>query len=140
MKAHAIRFASAIVLAGATLTISTTDEPVIATAAPKEWDIGAYDRCMKNEMEMVDIVPDYPAYQAHQYCCDLSGGVWDPTGPGWGTCGAPPAVAADTPSTAPQEAVDPDVAGGTPPPTKPGPKPLTPRILGTPTTTPVPVG
>lgn len=140
MKAHAIRLAAVIALAGATLTISMTADREVATAAPKEWDVGAYDACMNYTMDRWEdgaVSPDGMNTEV-KYCCESTGGVPNPSDP-W-DCSAPPAVAAsNSPAAPPAEAANPDVPAGSAPPTKSGPKPLVPRILNTPTS-PVPVG
>lgn len=140
MKAHAIRFVAAIALAAATLTISATADP--ADAHAREWDVQVYDDCLDGS-EGAWMAGDITAaeYMANfRTCCDVSGGQWDPNGGPHGNCGAPPALAPYSPAAPPSEVANPDVPAGSAPPTKPGPKALVPRILGTPTSTPVPVG
>jgi hypothetical protein len=138
----ALRSAVAAVIGAASLTIAT--DPAVSSA--REWDIGQYDNCISNldRSYAAGDITDGQYVDLNQQCCRLSGGDWTPHGTnnnGTGTCGAPPAVAAsDVPVAPPPEAANPDVPAGSAPPTKPGPKPMIPRTLGTPTSTPVPVG
>ena len=71
----AVVFAAALALAGATL-----EYPVVAGAEPQEWDIEAYDNCMKKTV------------RDPEYCCVISGGI---VGRVPGSCTAPAAVAQD---------------------------------------------
>ncbi len=81
-------FAVAAMLGG-----SPFGEPAVANAAPREWDIGAYDECVQNGLE-AGMDPEVVAFN----CCDESGGVWDSDAK---KCGAPPADGAEVPITAP---------------------------------------
>ena len=71
----AVVFAAALAFAGTTLKY-----PVVASAEPQEWDIEAYDNCMKKTV------------RDPEYCCVISGGI---VGTVPGTCTAPAAVAQD---------------------------------------------
>jgi hypothetical protein len=123
------RLVPAALIAAAALGGSAVGDPTIAGAEAREWDVGAWDACMRDVDRRVmagDIVDDAEMSFAVQQCCFSSGGVWDPDLEG--NCGALPAVAADTPAAPPPEAVDPDVPTGPPASsTKPGPKPPTPQ-------------
>ncbi|WP_123025330.1 hypothetical protein [Mycolicibacterium stellerae] len=128
------RLAPALLLAAAA-TLGAN--PATASA---EWDIGQYDNCMNNaiDMEMAgDITPLERDYEFIR-CCFGSGGVVDGGVPGG--CGAPPAVAAsDTPSAPSAVNADPDVdAGSAPKPTKKPPTKL--PTLPDPDPEPAPVG
>ena len=68
-------FAAALAFAGAAL-----EHPVVAGAEPQEWDIEAYDNCMKKTVRDPEL------------CCVLSGGI---VGRVPGSCTAPAAVADD---------------------------------------------
>jgi hypothetical protein len=102
MASLAIRVASPIVFAAAMLAAPVAADPPVAVAEPREWDVGEYDRCMANESEMVGDIPGYPTgSETIRWCCEKTGGVYDPNTGTLGTCGAPPAVAADTPTSKP---------------------------------------
>ena len=49
--------------------------PAIASAEPGEWDIGAYDDCMKQP----PVEPNESAQTHMAYCCIISGGQPDST-------------------------------------------------------------
>lgn len=61
--------------------------PAIANAAD-EWDIGAYDACMKRPHGPGTGNPDETEYT--RYCCFISNGVWNGT-----KCVAPPVNAGE---------------------------------------------
>ena len=111
------RLAPALLLVAATLGAN----PATARA---EWDIGQYDNCMDNvmNMEMAGDITTLERDYEFIRCCFNSGGVVDGGVPGG--CGAPSAVAApNTPSAPPTVNADPDVGAGpstgsTPKPTK----------------------
>jgi hypothetical protein len=117
MRSLAIRVAAPIVFAATMLAAPVAGDPPAAVAAP-EWDVGAYDACMAREQEMAGDIPGYPGgSQAIRWCCEKSGGIYDPDRGTLGTCGAPPAVAADEPTKPP---------AGPRAPTIPGPAPFVP--------------
>jgi hypothetical protein len=111
--ARAALFTAAIAL-GATVL----EYPAIAGAEPNngggtsgEWDIGAYDSCMKNHPPFYS---DSDKLDWAINCCYSSGGVW---GSG-GSCGAPPAEAS-SPLGPPARVVPPNMAPPLPPTTPP---------------------
>jgi hypothetical protein len=82
-------FTTAIALGAATLGY-----PAIAAADPNngggnggstEWDIGAYDFCMKNHPPLYTIEENL---DHHRWCCESTGGVWGSHG-----CQAPAGAA-----------------------------------------------
>jgi hypothetical protein len=66
-------------------------DPATACAAPREWDIGAYDECIEPIDDAVEagILDWEGAREEQKYCCSITGGVWDEA---QSTCVAPPAV------------------------------------------------
>ncbi|WP_123026158.1 hypothetical protein [Mycolicibacterium stellerae] len=49
--------------------------PAVATAEPKEWDIGAYDQCKASyPYDRQDNIGRW--YDHLKYCCIKTGGVW----------------------------------------------------------------
>lgn len=80
-----------LVAAAAALGGSAVGDPTVACAAPREWDIGAYDECTTriNDMANRGIIQrgrDFVSYQ--EFCCTKSGGDWNSE---TGSCQAPPA-------------------------------------------------
>lgn len=73
------RLTPVVVLAAAVGLAGLTD-PVVALAEPQEWDVEAYDNCMKKTVRDPEL------------CCVLSGGI---VGRVPGSCTAPAAVADD---------------------------------------------
>jgi hypothetical protein len=97
---------AAIVAVAAAL--GTLSHPALAHA---EWDIGAYDFCMRDVTVM-------GGYQERN-CCDLSGGVWR-GGPDGNKCVAPSANEAKNPP-APQNPGRPVPVGPSPTAINPAP-------------------
>lgn len=81
--------------------------PATSIAAPREWDIGVYDSCIKKvaDRNAAGITNDAQMLDEAKHCCSMSGGVWDigAAGPA-GKCVAPPKDQADTPRTLPSGA------------------------------------
>ncbi len=73
---------AALFAAAVALGISTLADPAIASAE-REWDIGAYDKCIENVF-----LGGAGFVEAMRECCINSGGVWDDDRL---KCGAPPA-------------------------------------------------
>lgn len=75
---------------GAAILVGTGfAQPAVVYGAEKEWDIGMYDQCLK----------DNPGSHHQHFCCHSSGGQWDYDN---GKCTAPPArTAADVMPQAP---------------------------------------
>lgn len=95
--------------------------------AAAEWDIGKYDQCMnwaRGQFMIDDSQGALDVYETRVVeCCRRSGGVVGPPSEGNAGCGAPPAVAASTPTAPPAEAANPDVtAQPASPSTNSGPK------------------
>lgn len=125
------RLAPALLLAAAA-TLGAN--PATAGA---EWDIGQYDNCIDGVLDM-DMAGDITTLERDYQiilCCFNSGGVVDGGVPGG--CGAPAAVASNTPSAPPIVNADPDAgAGPTPKPTKNSPT----KLPTAPVLTPAQVG
>jgi hypothetical protein len=84
---------AALLVATAALGGSALVEPATACAAPKEWDIEAYDLCMKQATWLRE------GWDREYYCCTWSGGIWVPDKwGGGGKCTAPPADAEAQPT------------------------------------------
>lgn len=68
--------------------------PAVATAAPKEWDIGSYDGCVARVEDNWDRgkIASENLVDAYRECCEKSGGVWSNEGLN-SHCVAPPAEA-----------------------------------------------
>jgi hypothetical protein len=86
----------AFIVAAGALGGSALAEPAHACAAPREWDIGAYDQCLNdglgkgyNEEEQLNHLA---------LCCWASGGDWNAA---LGKCQAPPAEPTQRPAIAP---------------------------------------
>jgi hypothetical protein len=103
LLARALRTGVPAVLlaAAAALGGSAIGDLAVATAEPREWDLEAYDLCMKQST-----IADQ--YYREYICCVNTGGVWVtqkyPSGEpvaGTGHCVAPPANAATSPRTWP---------------------------------------
>lgn len=94
--------------------------PAVAVAAPEgEWDIAAYDECMKKTV------------RSPEGCCLVTGGVITPDG---NSCQAPPAVAQDSRGQQGAVAGTPPVPAGPPQ----GSAPQQGAVEGTTTTLPMP--
>ncbi|WP_123025338.1 hypothetical protein [Mycolicibacterium stellerae] len=67
--------------------------PATSSAAPREWDIGEYDSCIKKvaDRNAAGITNDAQMLDEAKHCCAMSGGEWDihAAGPA-GKCVAPP--------------------------------------------------
>ena len=93
---------AALLVATAALGGSAVGDPATACAAPQEWDIGAYDRCIAG----VDVawgegkIATENLNDAYRECCEKSGGIWSSLGgsAGAGKCVAPPANAETQPT------------------------------------------
>lgn len=96
----------------------------ITPVATAEWDVGEYDFCMQvAEQSRIDgETGAHTVDVSTNGCCVKSGGIYDGSNGPNGTCGAPPAVAADVPIAPPSEAANPDVPAAAPATPKPGPK------------------
>lgn len=131
ISAFSHRVVPAVLLAAAaTLRGSAIGDPATACAAPREWDIGAYDQCVKSGLGKGYNDVEWEEHE-HQCCLD-SGGVWNLE---QGKCQAPPADAESQPGVAPT----PGVASQT---EEPAPPPVTRVPLGdiTATFAPAPAG
>jgi hypothetical protein len=86
-------------LCTAALSIATFGVPGIANAEPREWDIEAYDNCIKANADEDGTITG----GAYDKCCTDSGGVLVDAGPYQNKCTAPPAEPAELrPGLAPQ--------------------------------------
>jgi hypothetical protein len=75
-------------LAGPALALGLAIGSAAAANALPEWDIGAYDNCVKNIP-----IDEIPAENIRDYireCCYKTGGIWDDS-KSENSCGAPPA-------------------------------------------------
>jgi hypothetical protein len=83
-------FVPAALFAAATvLGVCTLADPAVATAAPREWDLGTYNNCIERLQD-----DDGPSYGILSFCCAFSGGIWDDD---TGECTAPPATEVERP-------------------------------------------
>ncbi len=85
------RLALAIPLAvAATFSASAFGDPAIACAAPREWDIGAYDACSTrvDDAWIRGAISEENHIDAYRECCEKTGGDWNPASK---QCQAPPA-------------------------------------------------
>jgi hypothetical protein len=130
---------AALLGAAATFGGSAVAEPVVACAAPQEWDIGAYDACIKKAEDLFLRGEIENLSDAERECCEKTGGVWSPHGAA-GKCVAPPATPAGSlPDAAPGTA--PGVLTQNPPPPPPVRNPgVAPRPGVIETFTPAPIG
>jgi hypothetical protein len=64
--------------------------PAVASAEPKEWDIGAYDQCVSSfDGNPAASAADNKRWVDHmKMCCEKTGGVYKYSGPGG--CESPP--------------------------------------------------
>ncbi|KUH74154.1 hypothetical protein AU184_25585 [Mycolicibacterium novocastrense] len=88
--------------------------PPGVSQAKDEWDIGAYDTCIKAAQDRLNADKISPSqyYDELRFCCDMSGGQWA-GGNGnhsAGKCEAPPATAQTAPKS-PGEVVQAPTAG-----------------------------
>jgi len=88
--------------------------PPGVSQAKDEWDIGAYDRCIKGAQDrlLADKISPSQYYDELRFCCDMSGGHWTGSNSNHysGKCEAPPATA-QTASQSPGEVVQAPSAG-----------------------------
>jgi hypothetical protein len=130
---------AALLAAAAALGGSAVGDPAIACAAPREWDIGTYDRCIAG----VDVawaegkIATENLNDAYRECCEKSGGIWSSLGGGAGKCVAPPANA-ETQPTLP--GVAPPPVGATQNPAPPPPPFRNPGVAPTVTLAPASPG
>lgn len=117
------RVTLAAVLAGvATFTGSAVGDPAAACAAPREWDIGAYDSCVATVYEGLpdNISPEQneEMWDSLRWCCESTGGRWKA---GSSNCEAPPAEQAQEAERAPVGTpfIGPDATLWMPPPVGP---------------------
>jgi len=88
------RLLPAELIAAGALGSAGVAEPAHACAAPREWDIGAYDQCVA---EGYGKGYDDQEWENHKaLCCWASGGDWNAA---QGKCQAPPAEPAQHPGT-----------------------------------------
>ncbi len=86
------RFALATLFAGAaTFSASAFGDPAVACAAPREWDIGAYDACVARAL--ADYQGGKSTFQDYNenvmVCCVATGGDWNYAAAAGGDCVAP---------------------------------------------------
>jgi hypothetical protein len=86
----------AFIVAAGALGGSALAEPAHACAAPREWDIGAYDQCLNDGLGKGYNEEEQLNHQA--LCCWATGGDWNAA---LGKCQAPPAEPAQRPAIAP---------------------------------------
>ena len=111
------RFALATVFAAvATFSGSAFTDPAAAWAAPREWDIGAYDACSTrvDDAWIAGSISDDSHVDAYRQCCENTGGIWSNAS---NQCVAPPAEQAEEAERAPVEtpAVGPEATLWMPP-------------------------
>jgi hypothetical protein len=87
---------AALLAAAATLGGSAFGDPAVAFAAPREWDIGEYDKCIQQaDHDFFDGKISVAVHDERvRICCSDSGGVWKAGLPLYDACTAPPANAA----------------------------------------------
>jgi hypothetical protein len=90
----------AFIAAAGALGGSALAEPAHACAAPREWDIGAYDQCLNDGLGKGYNEEEWLNHQA--LCCWATGGDWNAA---QGKCQAPPAEPAQRPGMAPRPGV-----------------------------------
>jgi hypothetical protein len=124
-------FSAALLVAAATLGGSAVGSPAIACAEPNsgEWDIGAYDQCLKDGV--ANDVPNAWWIDHMRWCCERSGGVWNT---GKEACQAPPAQPAGATPLPPQANLPPGIPTLAPVPANP------PNVAPTLTRAPVSAG
>ena len=86
----------AFIVAAGALGGSALAEPAHACAAPREWDIGAYDQCLTDGLGKGYNEEERLNHEA--LCCWATGGDWNAA---QGKCQAPPAEPAQRPAVAP---------------------------------------
>jgi hypothetical protein len=90
----------AFIAAAGALGGSALADPAHACAAPREWDIGAYDQCLNDGLGKGYNEEEWLNHQA--LCCWATGGDWNAA---QGKCQAPPAEPAQRPGMAPRPGV-----------------------------------
>ena len=82
-------------LVAPTVAAAALASSALANAAP-EWDVAAWDQCVAPfDGNPNSSQAEYERWVDHlKYCCEKTGGVF--TGPGPGSCVAPPADAAES--------------------------------------------
>ena len=112
MRSLVARTASAVVFAVGAILLS--GDPATASAAPREWDIGAYDDCVQaaDELFLEGKINAATHLDLYNGCCVNSGGVLGP--PPENLCSAPAANRVP-PSDLPTQTLTPALAI-TPPP------------------------
>jgi hypothetical protein len=116
---------TAVVAPTIVLGSSALVQPAFANAVlGRDWDIEAYDNCVKEGMAATHGNPKYRESLEYE-CCDRSGGVWKD-----GKCVAPPANNPNFPPPTqgplPPGAVRPNPSGTDPGPNPGGKKPVNP--------------
>ena len=88
--------------AAATFSASASTDPAVACAAPREWDIGAYDACSTrvDDAWIAGSISDDSHTDAYRECCEKTGGIWSIAR---NDCVAPPATQAEEAERAPAE-------------------------------------
>jgi hypothetical protein len=103
----------AFILTAGALGGSALAETAHACAAPSEWDIGAFDQCLKSGLGQGFSDEEYQ--QHYKYCCLQSGGRCESTPYGC-KCVAPPANPAQGPMAPPSGGVATQTLAPAPPP------------------------
>lgn len=123
----------AALLAGGALTGSALIDPATACAAPREWDVGAYDSCL-GDLSGTGIKDEKELEYYLRLCCTASGGDWNA---GTGRCQAPPAESAGEQQVLAPAVISPGVPTATltpaPPPTVRNPGNITGTFAPAPT-------
>jgi hypothetical protein len=104
----------------ATFSGSAFGDPAVACAAPKEWDVGAFDACTArvDDAWARGLISDDSHVDAYRECCERSGGIYSPGA--MSGCMAPPAEQAEEAERAPVEPiVQPEATLWMPPPPPP---------------------
>jgi hypothetical protein len=110
----------AFIVAAGTLGGSAVAEPAHACAAPREWDIGAFDQCVNDGLGKGYNDEERQNHMA--LCCWATGGDWNAAE---GKCQAPPPEPAPRPGIAPKPGVITQTLEPTAPPVLRNPAVLT---------------
>jgi hypothetical protein len=106
-----------VFVAVATFSGSAFGNSAVASAAPREWDIGAYDACSTrvDDAWIAGKISDASHIDAYRECCEKTGGIWSSASR---DCVAPPAEQAQEAERAPVEtpALQPEATLWMPPP------------------------
>jgi hypothetical protein len=91
-----------LLAAAATFSGSAFGDPALACAAPREWDIGAYDACSTrvDDAWIAGAISEASHLDAYRECCEKTGGIWNNAS---NDCMAPPAAQAQEAERAPVE-------------------------------------